>query len=95
MSSRSLAPTGRLSGWRFPWTAATKMGYEATTGGISGALIRDLMVQSLEARFGPSNRLPHPIEWLSDNGSCYTAKEIREFSKIVGLVVCTTPVRSP
>lgn len=32
---------------------------------------------------------------LSDNGSCYTTKETREFAQIVGLVVCTTPVRSP
>lgn len=71
------------------------LGYVATTGGVSGVLIRDLMVQALENRFGGSERLPHPIEWLSDNGSCYTAKETREFAQVVGLVVCTTPVKSP
>lgn len=48
------------------------------------------MVQSLDARLGTSNRLLHPIEWLSDNGSCYTAKQTLEFPQIVGLVVCTT-----
>jgi putative transposase len=31
--------------------------------------IRDLMIESVERRFGPVNRLPVPIEWLSDNGS--------------------------
>jgi len=52
------------------------------------------MVKSLEGRSGTSNRLPHLIEWLSDNGFYYTAKEPREYAKIVDLVVCTTPVRS-
>src|SRR5271154_1981290 len=28
-----------------------------------------LMVASVESRFGPINRLPWTIEWLSDNGS--------------------------
>lgn len=71
------------------------LSYVATTGGVSGGLIRDLMVQAMESRFGRSESLPHPIEWLSDNGSCYTAKETREFAQVVGLVVCTTPVKSP
>jgi transposase InsO family protein len=46
-----------------------------TTGGITGEMVRDLMVESVERRFGPTARLPHGIEWLSDNGSCYTARE--------------------
>ena len=41
----------------------------ATTGGITGSEIRDLMIESIERRFGPVNRLSVPIEWLSDNGS--------------------------
>jgi transposase InsO family protein len=34
----------------------------ATTGGITGEMMRDLMAESVEARFGPPARLPHPIE---------------------------------
>jgi putative transposase len=45
----------------------------ATTGGIANSGIRDLMIESVERRFGLANRLPVPIEWLSDNGSPYTA----------------------
>jgi putative transposase len=45
----------------------------ATTGGIDSADIRDLMVESVERRFGPVDKLPEPIEWLSDNGSPYIA----------------------
>jgi putative transposase len=46
----------------------------ADTGGISGEMIRDLMVQSAERRLG-EHAIPHPIQWLSDNGSCYRAHE--------------------
>ena len=38
---------------------------------------------------------PHPIQWLSDNGPCYTARETCEFARALGLVVCTTPTYSP
>jgi transposase InsO family protein len=48
--------------------------FVASTGGISSAMICDLLIQSVEHRFGSVERVPHSIEWLSDNGSCYTAK---------------------
>jgi transposase InsO family protein len=35
------------------------------------------------------------VEWLSDNGSCYTAAETRTFAQNVGFISCFTPVRSP
>ena len=69
--------------------------FVATTGGISSAMICDLMIQSIEHRFGSVERSPHKIEWLSDNGSCYTAKQTRDFAGQLGLVCCTTPVSSP
>src|SRR5512142_1092998 len=47
----------------------------ATTGGITGEMVRDLMAESVERRFGIVDLLPHRVEWLSDNGSCYTATE--------------------
>jgi transposase InsO family protein len=70
------------------------MAWCASTGGISGEMIRDLMLESIEQRFG-SARVPHPIQWLSDNGSCYRAHETIEFADRLGLVSCFTPVRSP
>ncbi len=69
--------------------------FVATTGGISGEMICDLMIQSVEHRFGNVDRVPHKIEWLSDNGSCYTARQTRDFAIQLGLVCCTTPVSSP
>ena len=57
--------------------------------------MRDLMVVAVEQRFGPVNRLPATIEWLSDNGSCYTANETRKFTRDIGLLPLTTPVESP
>ncbi len=71
------------------------MSFLATTGGISGDMIRDLMAEAIESRFGFVDRLPHPIEWLSDNGSAYTAHETRSFARMIGLDVRTTPVHSP
>jgi hypothetical protein len=38
---------------------------------------------------------PHPLEWLTDNGSVYTAKESRDFAMAINLVPCFTPVQSP
>ena len=49
----------------------------ATGAGISGSDIRDMMLEAVEARFG-GIRAPHPVEWLSDNGSIYTARETRK-----------------
>jgi putative transposase len=53
------------------------MSVVATTGGITGEDVRDLMVAAVEHRFGPVDRLPVAIEWLTDNGSCYLARETR------------------
>jgi len=71
------------------------MGHVATTGGIKGEDIRDLMVSAVEHRFGQINRLPAAIEWLTDNGSCYTATDTRRFAGDIGLLPLTTPVESP
>lgn len=70
------------------------MRYIASTKGIDGQAIRDLMLESIEHRFGTSE-LPHSIQWLSDNGSCYTAKETVAFGYRLGLDIRTTPVYSP
>ena len=62
------------------------MSFVATTSGITGEDVRDLMVADVEHRFGSVNRLPVEIEWLTDNGSCYLARETRRFARDVGLV---------
>jgi putative transposase len=68
--------------------------WQAGTGGISGEMVRDLMLACVERRFN-SLRAPHPIQWLADNGSAYAAHETLEFAAALALVPCFTPVRSP
>ena len=51
------------------------------------------MLAGVERRFG-TDRAPHPIERLSDNGGCRTAKDARDLAQALGLVPCFTPVRS-
>lgn len=71
------------------------MSFVATTEGIKGEDVRDLIVAAVEHRFGLVNRLPQTIEWLSDNGSCYIAGETKVFARAIGLEPRTTPIESP
>ncbi len=71
------------------------MGHVATTGGITAEDVQDLMVATVEHRCGQVNRVAEPIEWLTDNGSCYTARNTRTFARGIGLIPRTTPVSSP
>ena len=41
--------------------------------GISGSMVRDMMLEAVESRFA-AIQAPHPLEWLTDNGSAYTAQ---------------------
>jgi transposase InsO family protein len=71
------------------------MAWVATAGsGISGEMIRDMMLACVERRFSDV-RASHPVQWLADNGSPYTAKETVDFATALNLVACFTPVRSP
>ena len=63
-------------------------------GGIGGADVRHMMLEAVEGRFG-THRAPSPIEWLSGNGSPYTARETRRFASQLNLVPCFTPIASP
>ncbi len=62
--------------------------------GISGEMVRDLMIAAVERRFGRT-KTPHKLEWLSDNGSAYIAKPTAETASALGLTLLFTPVRSP
>jgi transposase InsO family protein len=42
------------------------MSFLATTSGVSGEDVRDLMLAAVEHRFGVVNRLPVTIKWLSE-----------------------------
>jgi len=49
----------------------------------------------LKLRLGPDGKPPKPIEWLTDNGSFYTAAETVSFAERLGLKPVSTPVTSP
>ena len=66
----------------------------ATTAGISGEMIRDLMVECVERRFA-AVRAPHPIQWLADNGSVYAAAKTLDIAIALNLAPCFTPIESP
>jgi putative transposase len=70
------------------------MRYIASTIGIDGQAIRDLMLETVEYRFGQP-KTARKVQWLSDNGSCYTARETVAFGRELGLDIRTTPAYSP
>ncbi|QPR22141.1 IS3-like element IS2 family transposase [Escherichia coli] len=68
--------------------------WAVTTGGFNSETVQDVMLGAVERRFG--NALPSsPVEWLTDNGSCYRANETRQFARMLGLEPKNTAVRSP
>jgi putative transposase len=71
------------------------MSWIATTKGISGGLVMDLMKQAVEKQFGSNRKRSKTIARLTDNGSCYTAAETRSIAKEIGLKPVTTPVKRP
>ena len=70
------------------------IGWVATTLGISGEMIRDLMIECVEARFD-TWRAPDAVQWLTDNGSIYAAANTIDMAVALNLVACFTPVESP
>ena len=49
-------------------------------GGVSGEMVRDLMIAAVERRFGALKVL-HRVEWLSDNGSAYIAADTADTAR--------------
>jgi putative transposase len=66
----------------------------ATSGASAGDHIRDLILTSIERRFNGESP-QRATQWLSDNGSVYTARDTRNFAAVIGLNPKRTPVRSP
>ncbi|MFA2323542.1 IS3 family transposase [Escherichia coli] len=68
--------------------------WAVTTGSFDSETVQDVMLGAVEHRFG--SELPtSPVEWLTDNGSCYRANETRQFARMLGLEPKNTAVRSP
>jgi putative transposase len=70
------------------------IGWLATTSGISGEMVRDMMVQCVERRFG-SAQAPQRVQWLTDNGSIFAAQKTIDIAVALNLEPCFTPVESP
>ena len=54
--------------------------WAAGTGGYDKATVQDVMSGAIEKRFGDKGA-ERPIQWLTDNGSAYTAHETRQFAR--------------
>ncbi len=70
------------------------MAFSATTGGYNVNMAQSVMLACVEKRFGNVKTL-QPVEWLSDNGSCYTARETITFTVALGIFSKYIPARSP
>ncbi len=68
--------------------------WTATTAGISGEMIRDMMLSCVERRFA-TVPAPHRVQWLSDNGSIFAAYKTIDIAQALNLEPCFTPIESP
>ena len=62
---------------------------------LLGTDIQQLMQQAVASRFGAGQRPDVPLQWLSDNGSIYTALDTQLTAERLHLVPITTPAASP
>ncbi len=62
---------------------------------LLGPDIQCLMHQAVARRYGDGERPDAPIQWLSDNGSIYTALDTLITAERLHLVPITTPAASP
>jgi len=70
------------------------IGWVASPTGYSGDDIRDLILESVEKRFG--DQLPvTSVQWLNDNGSAYTAEQTRLFARQIGWQPVPPPGTQP
>lgn len=71
------------------------LAYVARTEPLSADDIEELMVKAVEVRFGDSLRCPREIQWLSDRGSIYRAKSVKDLGRALNLQCCYTRAYSP
>lgn len=70
------------------------LAWRAVPRALVAADVQQLMTQAVQARFG-LQRPPARLEWLSDNGSPYTAWATVLHAERLGLTPLTTPPASP
>lgn len=61
---------------------------------ISREMVCDLMIAALKRRF-QIHKVPHRVQWLSDNGSAYTARQTVQVAAALRIVLHFTLVRIP
>lgn len=71
------------------------LGHVETPRDPTGPDIQTLTHRAVVSRFGEGGRPEAPIQWLSDNGSIYTALETLITAERLHLVPITTPAASP
>ena len=71
------------------------LAYVAAARDLCAADIQELMRRAVASRFGTDQRPNVPIQWLSDNGSIYTALDTIITAERLHLVPITTPAASP
>lgn len=62
---------------------------------LRGGDIQQLMQRAVASRFGAGERPDAPLQWLSDNGSIYTALDTLITAERLHLIPITTPAASP
>jgi putative transposase len=72
-------------------TPATGRSSPVDNAGISGEMVCDLMIAAVERRF-QSLKVSHRVEWLSDNGSAYIARQTAQLAAALGINLLFTPV---
>jgi transposase InsO family protein len=63
--------------------------------GLLGEAMRDMMVEAVEARFGAGDDRAVTLEFLSDNGGAFRARETHALAHALGIRAVHTPVNSP
>lgn len=89
--------SGEIVQWGFALDCHDRevLGSVAAARDLLATDIQQLMQRSVAARFGEGQRPEAPIQWLSDNGSIYTALESIITAERLHLVPITTPRASP
>ncbi len=68
--------------------------FATSRGGYTAEMAQSALLLAVEKRFNQP-KTGHWIEWLTDNGSCFTASDTLKFAREIGITSCFTPVRSP
>lgn len=68
--------------------------FTMSTDGYTSEMVQLALIDAVEKRFR-IDKVDKKLEWLTDNGSCFIAKETQEVVAELGITHCFTPVRSP